>query len=628
MALAVGSRARVHGLRNRADVNGHYVVVEAFIEASLRWGVHCEALSERLALKADNLESVHAPPPSPTEVSLIIQSSLLPHASNATALQALQAIGMHITRDAAPEITARLRSFPLTANDLLAYSIIGSKEPPAIAMLRMVCTLLVAPSRSLARLSTLGGASENGCFYRGSIGLALVAIVEHSMSRPEAAAHEYRSTLVRWRDAFAHRFGVPLHGSGPLALWARLQVRALLNAPSQMLPDEPEIAAVASCARAALTLSTGLHVERIWLAGASLARVRDAALLTLKQRHGRAAVLQGHASAVDLVGESLMSAGGVDSSSRACSCALSPQRCQRCSDGAGDLEGGDKSIGECFDGLPVPLVEVARLFERLRVELCVSTGRLLLECAQLLLLHFTGDAAEGRPISTDVTRLLRGGLLPRDQSHSGDCTHFGLRAARPSIAVLLLIPGDNSCAEADASGAFEVDTCHALHRVLPEAGTLILVDCASVERAAFLRRRQARACIACVLYEGSVQRLHNSGCVNLASLVLLERGSHDEADHGCVGDVEHCKEHHDEGTDASARMVSVNQSDQERQHALQALGLIDAYPLRPAALRHTPGGAFAKAYTDGPKVADNHAAEVSADTGIDRTAWRLLGLID
>ena len=627
MALAVGSLARVHGLGSRADVNGQQVLIESFIEPRLRWGVYCEALSERLALKASNLELIQAPLPAPTKVTLIIQSSLLPHASNAAVLQAMQSVGMCCNRDSAPETTAQLRSFPLSAEDLLVYSTVGSVEPPAVAMLRMVVTLLVAPSTSMARISVPGGPSESDTFYRNSIGLALIAIVEHTMKWPPAccikpavsskhtrtqmncncddgaAGADYRTTLVRWRDAFAYRFGVPLRGSGPLALWAKLQVRTLHSMPSEMLPDEPKIAAEEHSGDA------GLHVEPGWLTGASASQVRNAATGAIISRDGDSIKLPG-ASAIDL----LRVLPVADESGSTCACSLPSD--------AGHVGGDAAYTGASFDGLPAPLLEVARLFEKLRVKLCVSTGRLLLECADLVILkpEAADKTSDGlSSTDTDVTRLLKDGSLHARTHDSGSQS----RSLRPSIALMLILCADDYCADVADCGTLHVATSRARHQIQPEAGTLVLMDCTSVERALFVRQQRAHTCIVCVLYEGAVQRMGYSGRVNLASLVLLERGADRCAD-------KRCEESHEENSDKDGwtgnearTIVSHGEEDHRaRQHALQILGLVETHPARPQA--RTSTGACA----DTDRVDGSAYDHEATDGAVVRAAWRLLGLID
>ena len=549
--MEIGSRALVRGLRGRPELNGMECVLLEYLDSTGRWGVQSVADSSlHLSLKPDNLDPIHtaAMPITaatmPVAVRLWINASLLPHSENCATMDALKSVGVcHVGRDN-PAAANAIEPFVLSADDLSAYESVGAVEPASVAMLRLVCWLLVAPSTSLARLSTIGGGqAAGGSFDRGAIGRALIASVDFSMLRtsdggsaagPSAVVEEEarRHTLLRWRAAFARSFGVRLDGDSAHAAWSRMQVQAQLTLAEEMLRSEPETAGVARRASSALLNegrgSNGVHLESGWLRGVDLDRVCDAVHKALVRVSPSAVTTQ------DLVRTPVADE----------------------SDDARPIEPG----GNVSSHVPLPsaIIEVARLVERLRLELCAFTGRLLLESVQMLAVHV------GVTQPTQLTRLVRDS--PEGDAEMGAQDHAD-RATRPSMALLLFLGGTCrlSLAERTVGEA--------------SAGTLVLVDCHAASQVSLGPAHTPVVCIACTFFEGSVHRFHSSGAVNLASLVLLdeeddeERGATNHHDQDVGVD-------HDEPVVADELQGAVDdvvdeQDDPARVSAWRLLGLID-----------------------------------------------------
>ena len=306
--MRIGDTCVVHGLRGRADLNGTEVVLLEYLESDRRWGVQSVSdASCHLSLKPDNLDVI---PPSPCTVRLWLNPSLLPHADNLQAMRALSSIGLCTHRDD-PRIGEAVQPFEMSPEDLLTYEAVDGIEPASVAMLRLICWLLVAPSTSLRQLSTAGSGQAAGgnSFDRGAVGRALISVVDYSQTRAGAAPRaDLTATLLRWRAAFARRFGVRLEGTDSHARWTRLQLAAHMVPPAEMLPGgEPDAAAVAARASSALLQraprdddgggdgptgggcggsgaradavapAAGVHVEGAWLCAEATARVRMAA---------------------------------------------------------------------------------------------------------------------------------------------------------------------------------------------------------------------------------------------------------------------------------------------------------------------------------------------------------------
>lgn len=487
-----GAHAVVRGLRGRPELNDVEVELLEYLPTTGRWGVRIVNDATHLSLKPDNLEVLT---PRMLSVRLWLNPSLLPHSSNARVLDVLREIGIcHVGRDDLSAASA-VDPFEMSADDLAAYEDTQSVEPASVAMLRFVCWLLVAPSASLAQLSTAGGGrAASGSFERGAIGRALVAVVDYSLSMGCTSAggssdgtrtqeEERRRTLLRWRAAFARTFGLRLDGQSPHTIWTRVQVHAL--SALSLLSAEPETAAVAQRASRALReeargTSDGVHVEDGWLRDELLSSVRAAAEETLSHpaydHHRRPSRV---VATIDLLRTAISEA-----------------------------HGGAAATA----GLAPPLIEVARLLERLRLELCSCTGRALLECASLLLIHATGGAG-----AIDVGQFVRDSPDSDAQAGEQEALDTSQRRTKPSLMLLVFLgPGGVDV----GAGALSL----ADHLVaIPRAGTLVLLDSAVAARASLQPVGMApTVCVACTFFEGSVHRFHSSGAVNLASVVLLD----------------------------------------------------------------------------------------------------------
>ena len=108
--------------------------------------------------------------------------------------------------------------------------------------------------------------------------------------------HE-RQLLHLWREAFRRRFGLPLPADTVHACWVETLIRAALLTSPHLTEPAPDASAVAGRAAQALVgspsrvpptleLRTLVHVERHWLRGASLKRVRAAAEELVQVRSG------------------------------------------------------------------------------------------------------------------------------------------------------------------------------------------------------------------------------------------------------------------------------------------------------------------------------------------------------
>ena len=101
MALEVGSRAIVRGLRSRPELNGATVVLLECLPLG-RWGVRCETDSScNLSLRPEHLSMVVPLMPDGSTDDLVtvrmwMSPSMLPHSSNEATTQALHnALGIY-----------------------------------------------------------------------------------------------------------------------------------------------------------------------------------------------------------------------------------------------------------------------------------------------------------------------------------------------------------------------------------------------------------------------------------------------------------------------------------------------------------------------------------------------------
>ena len=376
-------------------------------------------------------------------------------------------------------------------------------EPPSVLQLTLFATLLVAPSSSLAHFVHTGALPPRTVSL-GLLGRALVGIVDSTLAhlaattgvpspydggcRPlrspialddassaaRAEIARQRRQLSRWRDAFRRRYALPADGPSPEACWAHTLLRAASLPASSMLPDEPDVAAVAVRAATALAPAVSLecsdgaavraggaptpHVEPAFLSGPSLARVRDAARALVRARCMAAGV--GPAEAVD-------------ESARRCSAA-------------------DLLAPSLWASLDPSLLHLTRILDRLRIELVSATRRPLLDVAELQLLEYPigGHYRRHLDVGPDERRAVRRSvsflLYLTDDGWSVDADGGQLIVYHAGAA-----PGADAAtagrADPSARGASEV-----VREVAPVAGTLVLFDSASVPHAVAPTRRRSR----------------------------------------------------------------------------------------------------------------------------------------
>ncbi len=399
--------------------------------------------------------------------------------------------------------------FALSADDLTAYAAGTVTEPASVAMLRFVVWLLVAPHGALGALLTTG--TPEASIERGAIGRTLVALCDHNLrlagTRPEA--QQQREALLAWRAAFAQRFGIPIAPSSSReARWAALQLSACLTPAAEMLPTEPEFEAVARRAKVNLCddsqlsgrpCAPGVHCEHRWLTGEALHLIRAAAQQAM--------------------------------ATLACS--------SRCGSGAGRVA-IDLLDPAVWPELPRALVELARCFERLRLELAHATGLGFQDTAELSLVSLpAGCVGETRQLdvaepSTEAEAgplaavgADRVGRSERLLSRRSLSLRLWLHDQGPGALTALRAPGGPHAGAhvfeprvrgADCGGAAAATDLV----VVPSSGMLLIFDSEGVPHQTWPPARD-QLYVSCWLREGAVAKYHRSGLINLASVVLQER---------------------------------------------------------------------------------------------------------
>ena len=174
---------------------------------------------------------------------------------------------------------------------------------------------------------------------------------------------------------------------------------------------------------------------------------------------------------------------------------------------------------------PAPLVEVARLLERMRLELSAHAGEALEEAAEMRVLCVHADERPGSlPMAIKWEEQSRASLptfakswaagmnatdiaTPNEDLSSlpraGAAAVKSVGGKRAALGLLLFLPTDGFEPASDGGGisvSALTNAADEAREVRARPGTLVLIDGMAAARAKLLPRRQGFACVACTFF--------------------------------------------------------------------------------------------------------------------------------
>ena len=435
-------------------------------------------------------------------VRVRLTPSLMPAATDQLRWMALQAIG-YDGPGRTGSITA-MASFDLSAQDYETLRSPNAKEPPSVAMLRFMAWLLVAPRARLTALVTTGSPVESMA-ERANIGLALCTMCDQALETSKDDDGVTAAALRAWRELFRKRFGIAEPGEASEACWQNLLLRALRVDPAEMLPTEPDAASVASRVLARLS-----HDDNL-LSFAALTTARASA-----GAGGAEARACDRGGARVHVEDGWLPSASAERMRSACEAVLA-QHCPSREQSGSAPRVLDLLAPSVWPTLPPVLLELARLLERLRLELTsAAASSYSLQDVALL------ELREYRPGGDGVND--KSPTAGHDSDAAGSDGR-GLFRRAVSLRVFLMPPDWDDVADGGrlllSEGEGRAAAAEQRCAVTPRTGRLITFDSESVPSCTVEPpQRRAMLCVSGYFCEGQIARYHRSGAVNLASTLF------------------------------------------------------------------------------------------------------------